>query len=479
MSSSRSTFTAAIADRYRVESELGRGAIKVLSPQVAEALGHGRFLREIEMAAQLTHPHTLPLFDSGLAGEQLGLPVARQLLRSFLALAIALSIAISVADANAAAPTPTQEELERLRSLPYTESSKPGANDTDGVTIHDTARSQPGLNLYSIPKLSVAELIDEKGVVLRSWRREPPFTWEQVDLLPNGDLLVVGADPPTPRTSGIPDSTRYIARFDWDGKLLWRRPLLTHHDAELTPDGRLLALTFERKHLPKFDKKIDTRDDLLTLLDEEGNVLESVSLLDAFARTPGLELITVGSNTHGVRPWVDLFHANSIEWMHQPELEKLHPMYGPDHVLFCLRHQNRIAILNWPEKRIVWSWGLGELLGPHDAQVLPDGHILVFDNGMGRRWSRVIELDPLTNQIVWEYRAPEPKEFYTLSKGSCQRLANGNTLISESDKGRAFEVTAEGEIVWEFVNPHRGERKDRLSIGRIRRIDRAAIDAFR
>jgi tRNA A-37 threonylcarbamoyl transferase component Bud32 len=76
--------TASLADRYRIERELGAGgmatvylaedlrhqrrvAIKVLRPELAAALGHERFLREITTTANLRHPHILPLFDSGEA----------------------------------------------------------------------------------------------------------------------------------------------------------------------------------------------------------------------------------------------------------------------------------------------------------------------------------------------------------------------------------------------------------------------------
>src|SRR6058998_1629725 len=76
---------AALADRYAIERELGRGgmatvylaedrkhhrrvAIKVLKPELAATLGPERFLREIEIAAGLNHPHILPLLDSGEAG---------------------------------------------------------------------------------------------------------------------------------------------------------------------------------------------------------------------------------------------------------------------------------------------------------------------------------------------------------------------------------------------------------------------------
>jgi TolB-like protein/Tfp pilus assembly protein PilF len=77
--------TAALADRYRIERELGAGgmatvylagdlkhdrkvALKVLRPELAAALGHERFLREITTTANLRHPHILPLYDSGEVG---------------------------------------------------------------------------------------------------------------------------------------------------------------------------------------------------------------------------------------------------------------------------------------------------------------------------------------------------------------------------------------------------------------------------
>src|SRR5688500_1211277 len=78
----RETLRAALADRYRLEREIGRGgmatvylaedlrhrrkvAVKVLRPELAATIGPDRFLREIEIAAQLQHPHILPLLDSG------------------------------------------------------------------------------------------------------------------------------------------------------------------------------------------------------------------------------------------------------------------------------------------------------------------------------------------------------------------------------------------------------------------------------
>ena len=68
----------------------------------------------------------------------------------------------------------------------------------------------------------------------------------------------------------------------------------------------------------------------------------------------------------------------------------------------------------------------------------------------------------MSHDIEWEYRGTPEKPFYTFDCGTCARLPNGNTLITESNNGRAFEVTPEGKIVWEFINPHRAGENDRF-----------------
>jgi hypothetical protein len=167
---------------------------------------------------------------------------------------------------------------------------------------------------------------------------------------------------------------------------------------------------------------------------------------------------------------IDLLHANSVAWMRYPDLVTTSSIYAPTNVMVSLRHQNTIAIFDWTQKRLVWAWGQGHIMGPHDATPLRTGNFLIFDNGLGRGWSRVIELDPRSREIVWEYKADPPEEFYSLARGSAQRLANGNTLIAESDKGRIFEVTPAGEIVWSFVNPSRTRSGQTMAVVRARRV---------
>jgi hypothetical protein len=83
-----------------------------------------------------------------------------------------------------------------------------------------------------------------------------------------------------------------------------------------------------------------------------------------------------------------------------------------------------------------------------------------------RDYSRVLEIDPLSLDIVWQYTPAEAgfvmpldaSRFYSPFVSGAQRLENGNTLITEGSDGRVFEVTRDHELVWEYLSPYRGTR---------------------
>lgn len=365
-----------------------------------------------------------------------------------------------------------------LRSVPYAGGVSVAEDEAEGVTLYDEKRSFPGLNLVSVQKLCTAILMDERGAVLRKWSHQPGQSWSNVELLPNGDILVAGADLPDKSTGGLSDEKRYLLRMNWAGDVVWKLNLEAHHDAELTPRDQILTLSFQRREIPAIHPRIATRDDQLTLLTPDGEVLESLSLYDVLAARPDdFSFIEIKPTRSLDGQWIDLFHCNSVEWARHKHLVGNHAIYDLGNVLVCSRHQNRIFVVNWERKELVWSWGREQLDGPHDATMLPNGNILVFDNGLYRKWSRVIQVDPLSGRIVWEYQAPRQKDFYTPSKGSSQRLSNGNTLIANSDNGEAFEVDPNGAVVWKYVNPLRSGQQERATIVRIKRFDRAHIEA--
>jgi hypothetical protein len=369
-----------------------------------------------------------------------------------------------------------ERDVERLRSLPYTGGTPASRDEPAGVVRSDPARVCPGYRLYEVPELGRADLITAEGAILREWHDQPDEKWQHAELLANGDLLVVGQAGRPPAAGGVVPA--FVLRFDGSGRLLWRRELPAHHDIEQTPQGKLLVLTMHARQEPSVSPGLTLRDDHLTLLEPDGTQIASHSFLDAIRGNPDAFPLETGKPSRLDGPlWVDLFHSNSVEWMHRPALFERHRLYGPDNILVCFRHQNRIAIFHWPDNQVLWSWGAGELAGPHDAQVLESGNVLVFDNGLGRGWSRAIEVEPLSGRIVWEYQAAPPESFYTASKGSAQRLPNGNTLLAESDRGRAFEIDPSGEIVWEYICPHRlGGGAQRAAIGRMVWHATAAIE---
>jgi hypothetical protein len=109
--------------------------------------------------------------------------------------------------------------------------------------------------------------------------------------------------------------------------------------------------------------------------------------------------------------------------------------------------------------------------------LLDNGNILAFDNGLNRKWSRVVEMNPLIGEIVWQYRAEQPKSFYTVARGASQRLPNGNTLVT--DPAHLFEVTQDGDGVWEFWNANRDDDGRTVVVVRARHVIDADLKARR
>ena len=114
------------------------------------------------------------------------------------------------------------------------------------------------------------------------------------------------------------------------------------------------------------------------------------------------------------------------------------------------------------EKKSVY-WGESDFwFRQHQPTLLENGNVLVFDNLGLRESSAVIEFDPNRREILWIYRGDRENPFFTKTCGSCQQLGNGNILITESDPGRAFEVTSDKKIVWEYINPYRAGEENEL-----------------
>jgi hypothetical protein len=252
--------------------------------------------------------------------------------------------------------------------------------------------------------------------------------------------------------------------MDKDSRPLWKYLLQAHHDFDVDAAGNIYVLTHEistrdlpipkEEHAAFHEQLKKPRiDDFIVKLSPDGQELEKVWVTGAFARSRLYRrLRSVSYNHNG-----DFLHANSIRVLEKavPGI----PQSRPGQLLVSLRDVSTVALVDPAAQSIVWALS-GPWIRQHDAEFLPDGRLLLFDNEGGGpdsgEGSRVLEVDPVTSKVKWSYGRHEHERLDSEARGSQNRLANGNTLIVESWGGRLIEVTRQGEIAWEFVNPVRG-----------------------
>ncbi len=387
--------------------------------------------------------------------------------------------------------------IEKLKSLPYLAWVPAEKNiEKIGVTKYKPSLSYEGFNIYNNDDFSVAYLIDMSGKILHTWsigtiRRRG---WHHVKMCDNGDLLGIF------RGFNI---DRGLIRLDWDSNVRWEKKMDAHHDIAIAKNKDIYTLTEKREIVFNHGLPVPIINDYIIVLSPDGKINKEISLykilkkeissdrfIEAYRywwkewkkqfilwkeilsspkiglRLVALKLICIGSNFVPISSY-EVFHTNTIEIINRD----IKGLCREGDLLICTRNLNLIGIVDIKNKKIIWSWGPGNLDAPHYPTVLENGNILIFDNGAHRGYSRIVELNPLTKNIVWEYKPNLPNQFYSKNRGSSQRLPNRNILITESNAGRAFEITPDGEIVWEFYNSDVNiENKERRAIYRMVRI---------
>lgn len=375
----------------------------------------------------------------------------------------------------------SNREIQQLEALGYL-GGHHGAPTQTGVLRYDETRAFPGLNFYVSAHGPEAILMAMDGSVLHRWSydfgsewREAHFgelassllAWTRARLQPNGDVLAIH--------SGLG-----LVKVDSKSNLLWHYEGKAHHDLDVLEDGVIYVLTREARIIPRIHPTKPSQDDFITVLSPEGVEEQRVSILRSIERSRFRELLEL------LPPHGDLFHANAVKVLDGRFEERL-PAFRRGNVLVSLLMLSAIVVVDMERKEVVWVLRNG-FEYQHNPTVLNNGNLLLFDNlgprvrarrAAGRRSNRrnlwlslasteqqhrqtaweigsaVLEIDPVSRNTVWSYLGSAKQPFYSGTLGTAHRLANGNTLITESEFGRAFEVTEAGEIVWEFVNPHR------------------------
>ncbi|MBA2490528.1 MAG: aryl-sulfate sulfotransferase [Gammaproteobacteria bacterium] len=361
----------------------------------------------------------------------------------------------------------------------FTEIWRPARTDRRGVTVYKPSEAYHGLTLVSVDLLNTTKLrlLSMDGKVAHEWVFARRGIWEDArpgdfffldyaHLYPNGDLLLQYAG-------------KALVKIDRNSNIIWTYLAYVHHHLDVTDDGTVYTLYHEGRH-KRFKRyaqiELPRLDDYVVVLSPDGEQINKVSIVDALARSPyGRMLRSTSWNSQH-----DFLHTNSIEFIDRAAAAQL-PFAKEGQVLLSMREIDTIAVMDLEKEEIVWATQ-GSWQRQHDADILPNGHILLFDNrghyGPGGG-SRVIEVDPVTQEIVWSYAGDANHRFESAVRSGQQRLPNGNTLITESDGGRLLEVTRGGEIVWEYITPvrvgNRGQRTVSLWLGSAR-IARESLD---
>ncbi len=296
---------------------------------------------------------------------------------------------------------------------------------TRWVAQHDPERAFQGYNLFLFGR-RIPTLVDMNGERVHSWPAVRASGSAKLDH--QGRLTVISAE------GGI-------RRYAWDGEHLdtWSEPsmeLAFHHDFTWLPDDRLLAIANSGDGITDELQELDGRGRVRwrwKVADRLGTDLPSADL-DAWHTT----------------------HVNAVQVLPEnPLFDEGDPCFRPGNLLVSARNLDTIFVVDRASDAVCWQHS-GQLDRQHTPRMVPRGapmagSIVVLDNGLrskrAYRQSRVVVLDPRDHSERWSYDRPD---FFSSVGGAVQPLPNGNTLVLSTQGGRAFEIDAKGDRVWEW-----------------------------
>ena len=376
-----------------------------------------------------------------------------------------------------------------------------------GVTIYDPEKAYNCYVLFD-GRDDRGHLIDMNGNVVKSY----PYSGWPIEMIDPAEHdgkkgHVLGQKEPDAFNN------ENVIEMDWDGNIVWEwgkdapgGKAGQDHDLARLPNGNTLILGYFPRVVPEISDE-PVRDQNIYEVTPQGELVWQWSAIDHREQL-GIAPEDIGllldpkvrNRRTGLLALNNMHPLGPNKW-HRTGDERFHP----DNLMIDSRDGNFIAIVAKSTGDIVWLTGpsypgsqdmskrkftgavprpLDQTCGQHDAHLIPDGcpgagNILLFDNGGYSGWppvyhflwqaTRILEIDPNTRDIVWQYDASSSGDqvwtFFSYFMGGVRRLPNGNTLICETIHGRIFQVTPEGEIVWEyvcpiFVGPERKEGED-------------------
>jgi len=337
------------------------------------------------------------------------------------------------------------------------------SNKRTGVIVYKPEKCFKGYTLFcpSYEDPSLTEdgrgeiyLIDMEGNPVHIWHVKTALQ-SFCRLLPNGNLLYPTRDRSDIRRDGLRE-------LDILSNVVWYYHCRIDHDYQVLKNGNLMIHTITDNMCPELGPELKRHPYIIEITRNKELVWEWY----------GEEHLNELKELLSPEDW-EFFQSRvkgqfSFDWAHNNTCQIIPPnstyekekaeggpiRFKPGNIIFSYRSLDIIGVIDRKTGKIVWVWGPGVIDGQHKPHMLENGNILIFDNGTLRGYSRVIELNPLTEKIVWEYTAAPKEKFLSRYISGAQRLPNGNTLICSGGQRRLFEVTQEGEVVWDYCSPY-------------------------
>ena len=280
-------------------------------------------------------------------------------------------------------------------------------------------------------------------------------------------------------------------KFTFDDEVVWTKEVdPIHHEIYLGRNNTIFTMT---KEAHEYNGR-NVEFDVVLEYDKDGNEItrwstwDHLEHLQTFHKELELDrpasVLLPENHEKNTSIWGaehDYYHVNAFTEIPANELQKLHPAFKPGNWLITTRHGSMTFIIDENTGKVLWTAIYdqiqGNLEGQHVARMLPNGNVLIFDNGRYRGWSRIVEINTATLEVVNEYKEDK---FFTYSQGFYQILPNGNWLITMSESGYVYEIDSQKNTVWEFYLPESTESEEfglvRSELYRMYKYDKEFID---
>lgn len=286
--------------------------------------------------------------------------------------------------------------IETLKTLPYLSWVSIDEKDKkkSGVIRYNENLSYAGMNIYNSRPRNISYLMDMNGNILYSWTQKTGG-WHHIELGPNGDLYVIVKD-------------RFLMKLDKYSNVIWKNYLSHHHDLAISQTGDIYSLTRKAIEVDFMGRSIPVLDNYISILGPDGKLKKKISFYKLFkdkipvAKIDKINEFLINKPKDQVKikanTLFDIFHPNTIEIIKKD----ISGLCKKGDVLVAARDLNMIAIIDLDAEDIIWDWGEGEVQKPHHPSIIGNGNILIFDNGVKRTFSRVLEIDPIAKKNYME-----------------------------------------------------------------------------